>query len=102
MANIFTTRKPKRFEHKPRFSDPRKEALEARVRKVKRELGMLEEDELKPEETLRGTFVKGTTHLRRRQERDEADGGSPSNRYVKLAVWLIVLTVLLIWIFRTI
>lgn len=101
MATIFTTRKPKRFEHTPRFSDPRKEALEACIRKAKRELGMLEQDELKPEETLRGTFVKGTTHLRRRQEREEADG-APSNRYVKLAVWLIVLTVLLIWIFRTV
>ena len=100
MATIFTTRKPRKFQHTPRFSDPRKEALEARIRKVKREMGLLDEGELKPEETLRGTFAKGTTHLRRRLEKE--DDEAPKNRYVKLAVWLIILTVLLIWIFRTI
>lgn len=90
--NIFTTRKPRRYERKPYFSDPRKEALEARIRKVKREMGIIDASDYKPEETIRGTFASGTSHLRRRQENGEI---STSKRNVKIAVWLIVLGALL-------
>lgn len=91
MASIFSTNKPRRFERQSYFSDERKDRLDARVRKVKREMGMLTDEEYKPEETIRGSFANGTSHLRRRMDSDELNGTDKSKRYVKLAVWLILL-----------
>ncbi len=95
--NIFSTRKPRRFERQPYFADPRKEALEARIRKVKRELGQLDEEDLKPEESIRGSFVNQTSHLRRRKE-----SGTPSAsaRNVKIAVWLIILGIVFYFLLK--
>ena len=100
MATIFTTNKPRRFERKPYYSNERKEWLEARVRKVKREMGELPDEELKAEEVIRGTFVEGTRHLKRRKEREEEEGGARSNRYVKLGVALILLCIVFYYLIK--
>ena len=100
MATIFTTSKPRRFERKPYFSDERKEWLEARVRKVKREMGELPDEELRAEEVIRGTFIEGTKHLKRRKEKDEEEGGLRSNRYVKLGVALILLCIVFYYLIK--
>jgi hypothetical protein len=100
MNTIFTTRKPRRFQHIP-LKDPRKEALEARIRKIQREMGKLPDEEFNPEDSIRGRFFNATTHLRRRREEDGDDSNAKSRRMVKLGVWLIVLTVLLIWIIKS-
>lgn len=44
----------------------RKEKLDKMEEKAKRELGMLPEKEFSPED-IRGKFVEGTTHLKRRK-----------------------------------
>lgn len=100
MNTIFTTRKPRRFQHIP-LKDPRKEALEARIRKIQREMGKLPDEQFNPEDSIRGRFFNATTHLRRRREEDGDDHNAKSRRMVRLGVWLIVLTVLLIWIIKS-
>ncbi len=95
--NIFSTRKPRQFQRQPYFSDPRKEALEARIRKVKREMGLLEEDTYNPEDSIRGSFAQGTRHLRRRQESGEP---SASKRNVKVGLWIIILAGVLYFILK--
>jgi hypothetical protein len=95
--SIFTTRKPKHFERQPYFSNPRKDELEARIRRIKRELGQLDEKDFNAEESLRGSFVRQTTHLKRRKESETPNG---SNRNVKIAVWLIVLVVALYFLLK--
>ena len=94
MATIFSTAKPRKFHRESYFRDERKERLEARIRKVKREMGMLEDEEYNAEDTIRGTFAANTTHLRRRLESDEERGTDKNKRYVKLAVWGIILGIL--------
>lgn len=94
MATIFTVNKPRKFHRENYFHDERKERLEARVRKVKREMGILEDEEYKAEDTIRGSFVSGTSHLRRRIENDELKETDKSKRYVKLAVWGVVLLII--------
>ena len=94
MATKFTVNKPRKFHRESYFHDERKERLEPRVRKVKREMGLLPDEEYKPEETIRGSFAMGTTHLRRRLESDEEKGIDKNKRYVKLAVWCIVLGII--------
>ncbi|MDR1408566.1 MAG: hypothetical protein LBJ23_11070 [Tannerella sp.] len=65
LFSFYNVRKPRQFEHKPIYWDPRREALDDRIRKVKKEMGVLEE---KPEEhksAIKGTFIEGTTHLKK-------------------------------------
>lgn len=100
MATIFSTQKPRRFERKNYFGNERKEWLEARVRKVKREMGELPDEEWKAEESIRGTFVEGTRHLKRRKEREEEEGTGSGNRYVKLGVALILLCIVFYYLIK--
>lgn len=101
MASIFSVSKPKKFEHTRRFGNERKEYLDARVRKIKREMGLLPDEEFRPEESIRGTFAQGTTHLRRRLERDaDNPDATKTNRYVKLGVALILLSVVFYYLIK--
>lgn len=100
MATIFSTQKPRRFERKNYFGNERKEWLEARVRKVKREMGELPDEEWRAEESIRGTFIEGTRHLKRRKERDEEEGTGKNNRYVKLGVALILLCIVFYYLIK--
>ena len=60
-------RKPRGFNHPYIYVDERKEKLAKMEENAKRELGILPPKEFSPED-IRGKFVEGTTHLRRRKE----------------------------------
>lgn len=64
---MFTMRKPRGFNHQYIYVDERKEKLAKMEEKAKRELGMLPEKKFAPED-IRGKFVEGTTHLKRRKQ----------------------------------
>ncbi|MDO4164084.1 MAG: hypothetical protein Q4D56_06820 [Bacteroides sp.] len=64
---MFTMRKPRGFNHPYIYVDERKEKLKKMEESAKRDLGMLPEKEFSPED-IRGKFVEGTTHLKRRKE----------------------------------
>ncbi|MDR1004636.1 MAG: hypothetical protein LBL97_06505 [Prevotellaceae bacterium] len=64
---MFTMRRPRGFHHPYIYVDERKEKLTKMEEAAKRELGMLPEKEFSPED-IRGKFVEGTTHLKRRKE----------------------------------
>ncbi len=63
---MFNARKPRRFNHQYIYVDERKEKLQKMEESAKRELGMAPEKEFSPED-IRGKFVEGTTHLKRRK-----------------------------------
>ena len=42
LFSFYNMRKPRQFDHKPIYWDPHKEALEERISKVKREMGVEE------------------------------------------------------------
>ncbi len=79
-------RKPRRFNHQYIYVDERKEKLEKMEEQAKRDLGMLPEKEFSPED-IRGKFVEGTTHLKRRKE----SGRKP----VHLGVILVIIVLLI-------
>jgi len=89
---MFTVREPRRFEHKYIYYDERKEKLAKIEENAKRELGMLPEEEFNPER-IRGKFLEGTTHLKRRKE-----NGGPRISFPVAMVLIVVLTVVLFWI----
>ena len=63
MAKFFfyNNRKPRRFNYKPILFDPdedaRKEKLQNRINAVKREMGVLEEEETKEKKDFKAEFV---------------------------------------------
>ena len=79
-------RKPRGFNHQYIYVNERKEKLDKMEEKAKRELGMLPEKEFSPED-IRGKFVEGTTHLKRRK----ASGRKP----VSFGIILIIIAFLL-------
>ena len=79
-------RKPRGFNHQYIYVNERKEKLEKMEEKAKCELGMLPDKEFSPED-IRGKFVEGTTHLKRRK----ASGRKP----VSFGIILIIIAFLL-------
>ena len=71
---MFAMRKPRGFNHSYIYVDERKEKLAKMEENAKRDLGMLPEKEFSPED-IRGKFIEGTTHLKRRKE----SGRKPMN-----------------------
>ena len=65
---IFIFLKPRAFNHQYIYVDERKERLAKMEENAKRDLGMLPPKELTSEERIRGKFVEGTKHLKRRKE----------------------------------
>ena len=84
LFSFYNVRKPRQFNHKPIYWDPHKEALEERVRKMKREMGMEESlEDYKPQ--IKGTFIEGTSHLKKSLDRGD-DVRSRKYKSAKLIV----------------
>jgi hypothetical protein len=77
LFNMGGMRKPRRFNHQYIYVDERREKLDKMEESAKRDLGMLPEKEFSPED-IRGKFVEGTTHLKRRKECDDSDDCPPA------------------------
>ena len=65
---MFKSQKPRAFSHQYIYVDERKEKLSKIEENAKRDLGMLPAEETTYEERIRGKFVEGTKHLKRRKE----------------------------------
>ena len=83
---MFSMRKPRAYHHEYIYVDERKEKLQKIEESAKRDLGMLPPKEFSPED-IRGKFVEGTTHLKRRKE----SGRKP----VHLGVILVIIALLI-------
>ena len=70
---MFNVRKPRGFNHQYIYVDERKEKLAKMEEDAKRDLGILPEKEFSPED-IRGKFIEGTTHLKRRKESGRKPG----------------------------
>ena len=95
--SFYNVRKPRQFEHKPIYFDPRKEALEKRIHKVKVELGVVEPDFEHYREEIKGSFIQGTSHLKKSKNK----GDDIRDRVYKNMRLLLVLAILafLYWFF---
>ncbi|MBR4842489.1 MAG: hypothetical protein IK006_05300 [Bacteroidaceae bacterium] len=89
---MFSVREPRRFEHKYIYYDERKDKLAKMEEKAKRELGMLPEETYNPE-NIRGKFVEGTKHLKRRKE-----NGGPRMSIQTSVVLILALLFVLHWL----
>ncbi|MDR3252489.1 MAG: hypothetical protein LBT35_02875 [Tannerella sp.] len=88
--NFYNVRKPRQYNHSPIYYDPRKEALEKRIHKVKAEMGVEETDYEQYKEAIRGSFIEGTTHLKKSRNK----GDDIRNRVYKNMRLILVLAIL--------
>ncbi|MDO4949587.1 MAG: hypothetical protein Q4E55_05410 [Bacteroidales bacterium] len=70
IGSMFKPRKPRGFHHQYIYYDERQARLDKIEERAKRELGMEGAKPFNPE-SIRGSFVEGTTHLKRRKERGQ-------------------------------
>lgn len=98
LFSFYNVRKPRQFDHKPIYWDPHKEAMDERVRKLKREMGMEEEslEDYKP--SIKGSFVEGTSHLKKSRDKGD-DARSRKYKSGKLILALVLLGVLFWYLF---
>lgn len=97
LFSFYNVRKPRQYEHKPIYWDPHREAMEERVRKIKREIGMDESlDEYKPQ--IKGSFVEATSHLKKSRDKGD-DSRSRVYKNVKLIIVAVILGVLYWYLF---
>jgi hypothetical protein len=62
---LFRVQKPRGFHHSCIYVDERREKLAKMEEDARRQLGILPAKEIKSED-IRGKFIEGTTHLKRR------------------------------------
>ena len=105
MAKFFfyNNRKPRRFNYKPILFDPdedaRKEKLQNRINAVKREMGVLEEEETKEKKDFKAEFVLQTKHFKKRQERVESGRSSfISNNGILIIIVVIIIAAYFYWL----
>ena len=97
LFSFYNVRKPRQFNHKPIYWDPRREALDERIRKVEIEMGVREEElgDYKPH--IKGTFIEGMSHLKKSRARGD-DMRTRISKNMRLLLFLSVLAVLF-WYF---
>jgi hypothetical protein len=99
LFSFYNVRKPRQYEHKPIYWDPHKEAMEDRIRKVKREMGMDEDltvEDYKAE--IKGSFIEGTSHLKKSRDKGH-DSRSRSYKNMKLLLAVAILAAILWYLF---
>jgi hypothetical protein len=95
---FYNVRKPKQFEHKYIYYDPRKEALDERKMKIKREMGLeITPEEYKPQ--IKGTFIEGTSHLKKSVLRGD-DSRSRMYKSGRLVLFATILAIILWYLLR--
>ena len=99
MFSFYNMRKPRQYTHKPIYWDPHKEALEERIRKVKREVGEEEEPSIEDYKAeIKGSFIEGTSHLKKSRDKGY-DPRSRSYKNVKLILAASILGGILWYLF---
>ena len=91
MFFFYNNRKPRTFNYKPILFSPEKDEFNERVHKVKKEVGVIKDDDYKP--TIKGEFIRNTNHVRRKVSKEENTGKSNTKRNMKLIIFLVVLIV---------
>ena len=88
--SFYNMRKPRQFKHKPIYYDQRKENLDKRIHKVKMEMGVEEMNYEEYKESIKGSFIEGTTHLKKSRSRGN-DERSRVNKNMRLILILVLL-----------
>ena len=111
LGSFYKQRKPRSFDHKPIYYDQRRDELEKRIERIRREVEQEEQAELDGQSSshdysgyrprIRGTFVEGTQHLKERQLQGETQS-TRSGRTLRTLTLLIAVCLLSWLVFKVI
>lgn len=94
---FYNNRKPRQFQHKPILYDPEKDEFNERILKIKKEMGVIKDDEYQP--TIKGEFTKASKHVTRKQTRESESGKTLISRTFTLILILVLLLVVFYFLF---
>lgn len=93
LFSFYNVRKPRQFSHKPIYWDPKKEEMELRKQRIRRELGLEDTPEnYRPQ--IKGKIIEQSNHLRKSVIYKGEDIRTREYKNVKLIVICILLLVL--------
>ncbi|MGL4779539.1 MAG: hypothetical protein ACRCXN_01725 [Bacteroidales bacterium] len=87
---FYNQKKPRGFNHKPIYFDPKKEELDKRIQKVKKEMGM-EIDESEYKADLKGAFRNDLHHMQRKEDNPHKYSSSTNIRLAVILAGLLLL-----------
>lgn len=96
--SFYNMRKPRKFNHTPIYWDPHKEELEKKIQRVKNELGDGNVDIEDYKTQIKGSFVEGTSHLKKNIDRGN-DSERRSSKNMKLILAAVILGGILWYLF---
>jgi hypothetical protein len=100
---LFRNRKPRKYNYQPILHNPEKEErnsrMAQRIAEIKREMGVLPTEEMKPKTDFKSEFLSQTHHLKKRKER-EASGGRAffTNNSLLLVILLALFVITVLWL----
>lgn len=101
---FYKNRKPRKFEYKPILYDPvedaRKERLEKRILEIKKEMGVLPQEEVAvTKKEFKEEFISQTRHLKKRKSR-EGTGQAPfyTKNWLLIVIVIVLLALFFFWI----
>lgn len=100
---FYHNRKPRKFNYTPILYNPeeeeRKKKLQSRIEGVKREMGVLPEDDPVDKKDFKSEFVSQTRHLRKRKEKESAGKSSFFGNNGLLILILVILFSIFFFLF---
>lgn len=105
MFFFYNNRKPRKFGYTPILYNPEEEErqgkLNKRIAEIKREMGVLPQEEKTEKTDFKDEFVSQTQHLKKRKDR-EATGETPffTNNGLLVAILAILLGIFFFWLLR--
>jgi hypothetical protein len=94
LFSFYSVRKPRQFNHQPIYYNPHKEEMDARKQRIRRELGLEGPDPNEYKSHIRGSFIEGTTHLKKSRLRGD-DSRSRTYKNGKLIAFALLLGLIL-------
>jgi len=101
---LFKNQKPRTFNYQPILYNPEKEErdsrLAQRIADVKREMGVLPQEEAREKTDFKAEFVSQTHHLRKRKNREATGARAPftSNRFLVILLIMFGIALLFAWL----
>ncbi|MDR0421801.1 MAG: hypothetical protein LBH72_02175 [Proteiniphilum sp.] len=102
---FYHNRKPRKFNYTPILYNPeeeeRRKRLQERIEKVKREMGVLPEENAVEKTDFKAEFVSRTHHLRKRKEKENSGKSSVlSNSGLLILVLAVLFAIFVFWFLR--
>lgn len=88
MSSLFRQRKPRGYHHQMIYSDERKDRLKSMEEQARKDLGMSQPNEVRPED-FRGAF-SSRSHIRREKNATSLLGSMPNAIMIVLIVALLL------------